>query len=46
MKYLNNTHVRFYILGAIAVLALFALAGHPLISPEVMLGLGGSPARR
>jgi hypothetical protein len=40
MKYLQNGYIRFYVLAALAVVAVFALSGHPLVSPDVMAGIG------
>ena len=40
---ITRKHLMFGLLAALAVMALFALAGHPLIPPEALAGLGVMP---
>ena len=40
---LTRNHLTFGLLAIVAVMALFAVAGHPLINPEALAGLGMIP---
>ena len=43
MKYLQNSHLKYIILAVVLLLGIASVSGHPLVSPEMIAGIGMVP---